>query len=97
MEILCVMEVEFITKEDLQEFRKQLIAAIQELLGSVQPAPAKPWLKHTEVLELLGMSPNTLQRLRIAGKLRSTKVGGVHYYRYADIAALMNGEGDGTG
>ena len=52
----------------------------------------KPWLKNAEVKRLLGISSNTIQRLRIAGKLRSTKVGGVHYYRYEDIEKLLNSD-----
>ncbi|MEI9808560.1 MAG: helix-turn-helix domain-containing protein [Bacteroidota bacterium] len=44
------------------------------------PAPeaklVKPWLKNSEVRKLLNISTNTVQRLRIAGKLRSSKVGG---------------------
>jgi len=37
------------------------------------------------------MSSNTIQRFREAGKLPSNKIGGVHYYKYADIEKLMNG------
>jgi hypothetical protein len=92
------MEVELITKKDLQELRVQLLADIKDLFATGSRVNVvKPWLKNSEVLDLLDMSANTLQRLRIAGKLRSTKVGGVHYYRYTDIAALMNGEGNGKG
>jgi hypothetical protein len=84
--------MELITKKDLQEFRQQLLSDIRELLGASRPAGVKPWLKNAEVRKLLDISSNTLQRLRTAGKLRSTKVGGVHYYRYEDIERLLNGE-----
>ncbi len=71
------MAIEVITKEDLQEFRLQLINDIRKLMT---PAPeaklVKPWLKNSEVRKLLNISTNTVQRLRIAGKLRSSKVGG---------------------
>jgi hypothetical protein len=50
----------------------------------------KPWLKNSEVRKLLSISSNTIQRLRIAGKLRSTKLGGTLYYRYEDIETLLN-------
>jgi hypothetical protein len=52
----------------------------------------KPWLKNSEVRKLLNISSNTIQRLRIAGKLRSSKVGGIHYYRYEDIDNLLNSD-----
>lgn len=87
------MASEVVTKEDLQVFRMQLLNDFHQLIRSVKIKPVKPWLKNLEVKELLGISSNTLQRLRIAGKLRSSKVGGVHYYRYEDIEKLMNNGG----
>ncbi|HUC79486.1 MAG TPA: helix-turn-helix domain-containing protein [Flavisolibacter sp.] len=82
------MAVEIVTREDLQAFRMQLLADIKLIFG----APAKEekvWLKNCEVMKLLKVSANTVQRLRIAGKLRSSKIGGVHYYRYQDIQELL--------
>lgn len=84
------MGVELVTKKDLDDFRSQLLEDMRKLFLSVDTKPVKPWLKNSEVKKLLGMSDNTVQRLRVAGKLRSTKLGGVHYYRYADIERLMN-------
>jgi predicted site-specific integrase-resolvase len=52
----------------------------------------KPWLRNSEVRKLLNISANTVQRLRIAGKLPSSKVGGIHYYRYEDIEKLLNSD-----
>jgi len=86
------MDIEVITKEDLQEFRAQLLEDIQRLLSPPEAKRVKPWLKNLEVRKLLGISSNTLQRLRSAGKLRSSKVGGVHYYRYEDIERLLNSD-----
>jgi len=79
-----------VTKEDLQIFRMQLLNDIRQLITSVKAKPVKPWLKNLEVKQLLGISSNTIQRLRVAGKLRSCKVGGIHYYRYDDIEKLLN-------
>jgi excisionase family DNA binding protein len=60
-------------------------------MGKVQPnLPPKEWLKNSEVRKLLKVSSNTVQRLRISGKLPSTKVGGVHYYRRDDIEKLLD-------
>jgi hypothetical protein len=90
------MEIEVLTKEDLQAFRLQMLSDLKELLSTLQRTaanivPPKLWLKNAEVRDLLGISSNTIQRLRISGKLRSTKVGGVHYYRYEDLEKLLNG------
>lgn len=84
------MAIEVVTKEDLQQFRVQLLNDLRELLIPKEPKIVKPWLRNSEVRKLLNISANTIQRLRIAGKLPSSKVGGIHYYRYEDIERLMN-------
>ena len=86
------MAIEVVTKEDLETFRTQLLNEIKQLLLPREAKLQKPWLKNAEVKKLLSVSSNTIQRLRIAGKLRSTKVGGVHYYRYEDIENLLNND-----
>lgn len=85
--------MELLTKADLQEFRKQLLEDLRRMMQSESPSPVKCWLKNAEVRKLLGISSNTIQRWRVAGKLRSTKVGGSHYYRYQDIEKLLNSDG----
>ena len=82
-----------ITKQDLEQFRIQLLEDIQQILISQDVKPIKPWLKNAEVKRLLEISSNTLQRLRVSGKLRFNKVGGTHYYRYEDIEKLLNNRG----
>jgi Helix-turn-helix domain len=83
------MEVEIVTKEDLQAFRVQLVNEIRQILQATQPKAEKQWLKNSDVKKLLNISSNTIQRLRISGKLKSSKIGGVHYYRYEDIELLL--------
>ena len=86
------MAIEVVTKDDLQEFRVQLLDEIKEALkAAVKPQPAKLWLRSKEVRKILSISPGTLQNLRIAGKIRSSKVGNLHYYRKEDIETLLNG------
>jgi len=86
------MAIEVITKEDLQQFRTQLINDLRELLIPREAKLVKPWLRNSEVRKLLNISANTVQRLRIAGKLPSSKVGGIHYYRYEDIEKLLSSD-----
>ena len=88
------MAIEVITSQDLEAFRIQLLNDIRQLLVPRDARLVKPWLKNAEVKKLLSISSNTIQRLRVAGKLRSTKVGGVHYYKYEDIEKLLNSEYD---
>lgn len=87
------MQVELITKEDLKRFRDELLTEIRQLIGQRQPEQ-KQWLKSSEVRKLLGISPGTLQNLRINGSLRYTKIGGMMYYRMEDIGRLLEGGGE---
>ncbi|HEY9560040.1 MAG TPA: helix-turn-helix domain-containing protein [Anseongella sp.] len=83
------MQVEILTREDLKQFKTELLDELKEALNSRQYPPDKPWLKSTEVRKLLNISPGTLQTLRINGTLRSTKVGGSLYYKYEDILKVL--------
>jgi hypothetical protein len=81
------MAAEIITKDDLQEFRHQLLEDIKQIIGQ---APAqKEWLKSPEVRKLLKISPGTLQNLRINGTLRFSKIGSIIYYSQEDIQKLL--------
>ncbi len=88
------MSVEVVTKEDLQAFRLQLINDFKSLLLSKQDAK-KEWLRSGEVRKLLKISPGTLQNLRITGKLKSSKVGGINFYRYSEIENLLDSNIEG--
>ena len=83
------MSVEVVTKEDLQAFRLQLISDIKELFLP-KPSTTKDWLRSSEVRNLLNISPGTLQSFRVNGKLKPSKIGGIHFYRYSDIEKLLN-------
>ena len=69
------MAISIITKEDLQQFKIELLEGIKELL-QVRTTQQKLWLRTAEVKELLNISSGTLQNLRINGTLSYTKVGG---------------------
>jgi hypothetical protein len=82
------MAVEIITREDLNEFRNQLLNDLKEIILS-KPQQTKQWLKSNEVRKLLNISPGTLQNLRIKGTLSYTKIGGINYYKYDDIVKML--------
>lgn len=83
------MAVSIITKEDLQEFKTELLEDIKNLFN-IKVSEQKLWLRSSEVKELLKISSGTLQNLRINGTLRYSKVGGTIYYNYQDIEKLFN-------
>ncbi|EHQ30887.1 helix-turn-helix domain-containing protein [Mucilaginibacter paludis] len=83
------MPSEIITKDDLEAFRRSLINDIQDLLSNNKP-DSKEWLRCADVRKFLKVSTGTVQNLRISGKLKSKKIGGMHFYRLADIENMLN-------
>ncbi len=87
------MSVEILTKEDLSQFKAELLTEIHKIIKPGKFEAQKEWLKSYEVRKMLNISPGTLQTLRINGTLQFTKIGGSLYYKYADIISLLEGNG----
>ncbi|WP_108424499.1 helix-turn-helix domain-containing protein [Flagellimonas amoyensis] len=83
------MGATIITTEDLREFKIELLEEIKDLLQNEKRQRNKKWLKSNEVRDLLGISPGTLQNLRVNGTLPYTKIGGVLYYEYHEIMEVL--------
>ena len=66
------MAISIITKEDLQEFKIELLEAIKNLLQN-NLSEQKLWLRTSEVKKLLNISSGTLQNLRINVLLLTVK------------------------
>lgn len=84
------MSATIITTEDLLEFKMELLDGIKKLLNTQSGQVTKKWMKSPEVRELLGISPGTLQNLRVNGTLPYTRVGGVLYYDYQEIMQVLD-------
>jgi hypothetical protein len=82
------MEIDLITKDDLEKFRVQLLNDFSDILKK-HLEPKQEWLKSKDVVKMLKISPGTLQTLRINGTLRSSKVGGMLFYKQEDILSLL--------
>ena len=83
------MPTSIITTDDLREFKMELLDDIKNLLAKQASGKIKKYLKSSEVMELLQVSPGTLQNLRINGTLPYTKVGGIIYYDAEEIQDIM--------
>ena len=83
------MPTSIITTDDLREFKMELLDDIKNLLAKQASGKIKKYLKSSEVMELLQVSPGTLQNLRINGTLPYTKVGGIIYYDAEEIQNVM--------
>lgn len=83
------MATTVLTTEDLQEFKMELLQEFKDLLKAQTTLQPKKWLRSTEVRKLLGISPGTLQNLRINGTLPYSRIGGVIYYDYEEIQNIL--------
>lgn len=86
------MAAEIITREDLEQFKKELLAEFRALLFSDKTEKIQDeWLRSSQVKKMLHISAGTLQNLRIQCHLPFTKIGGLIYYKRKDIERLMEG------
>lgn len=88
------MATNIITSEDLEQFKWEFLELIKEhidkRLGKITPAAEeRQWLKSHQVQRMLGISPGTLQTLRINGTIPYTKIGGIIFYDKKNIQQIM--------
>lgn len=79
--------LEFITKNDLLELKREIISEVSNLLTGTNES--KKWLKSADVRKMLSISPGTLQNLRVSRVLPFTKIGGTVFYDYNDVMKVM--------
>ena len=84
------MASNIITTDDLREFKIELLEEFKSILSQQNTQiTLKRYLKSSEVMDLLQISPGTLQNLRINGTLPYTKIGGIIYYDAQEIQQIM--------
>lgn len=81
------MKFEVITKDDLHQLKEEILNEISVLLKDRNEQ--KKWLKSADLRDMLGISPGTLQNLRVNGTLPFTKVGGNIYYAHEDVLKVL--------
>lgn len=84
------MPTSIITTDDLREFKLELLDDIKSLLAQQATGKIRRYLKSSEVMDLLQVSPGTLQNLRINGTLPYTKIGGIIYYDAEEIQEILS-------
>ncbi|MCM8570304.1 helix-turn-helix domain-containing protein [Gramella jeungdoensis] len=83
------MPTNIITTDDLREFKMELLEEFRKMLNQQSSGTLKRYLKSAEVMDLLQISPGTLQNLRVNGTLPFSKIGGIIYYDVQEIQKLM--------
>ncbi|MCF8409075.1 MAG: helix-turn-helix domain-containing protein [Crocinitomicaceae bacterium] len=72
-------------KELLEEVKQIKSALIKPTINK----ESDKWLDNTDVKEMLHISTRTLQRLRVSGMLKYSKIKGKIYYRLTDIYLML--------
>lgn len=85
------MPSQILTTDDLREFKVELFQEMEKWLTirSESSKMPKKFLKSSEVIDLLGISANTLNTLRINRIIPYTKVGGTIFFDWEDIEVVM--------
>ncbi len=86
---LMLYRDQLLTIGDLEDFKAELLNEMATLLKSKTEHGVKQWLRTCEVRKMLGVSPGTLQTLRISRKLSFSKIGGIVFYKHEDIIRLL--------
>lgn len=76
-------------QEFKQEFKKELLEDLRQFQYFQTTDKPLRYLRSTEVMDLLKISPGTLQNLRINGTLPYTKIGGTIFYEANEIQKVM--------
>jgi hypothetical protein len=83
------MVVELITKEDLDNFKKELIDEIRVLLGEKPKDQEYMWLTGKETREILRVSPGTLAMYTRKGALGVSKIYGKNFYKREEVLKFI--------
>ncbi len=85
------MSFDFITKNDLEQFRLKIIEDIDNILKeNLKLSDERPvGYKTADAKRILKCSTNKLISLRISRRIRTKKIGGTLYYNKEDIKNLL--------
>ena len=85
------MSSPLITKEDLFDVERRLMAKLERITAQLSSANAlsDQGIKTKDARRMLRCCNNTLSALHIQGKLRMKKIGGANYYHPEDIQQLI--------
>ena len=77
--------------EESNELIRELLQEVKAIKDAISNSNLEliKWFDNTDVKEMLHISSRTLQRLRVTGMLKYSKVNGKIYYRLADINAML--------
>ena len=89
------MTAQRIIINQLKYLREEFLDDLLDILEQRRTTPRRRWLKSHEVQRMLGISPNTLHKLRLKKKLPCSRVEGIIFYDYYDVVHLLEQSREG--
>ena len=93
------MQISVITKEDLEEFKNDLLEEMEKIIKTHKSKPGqqsfgqnpkdKRWMKATEARKLLSISQGTFHKLKINGIIPYSRIGKVCLFDYDEIVKII--------
>ncbi len=80
-------EIIVLTKEDLDQFKKELMVEVKEIFE--KNIKKSKWLRSKDVRAMLGISDATLQTMRINKAFPSYKLDNSWFYKYEEIIEAL--------
>lgn len=81
--------MEILTKEKFEEFSSKILKEITEIKGVIESKKERKIFKNKDLVEYLGVSYSTLEKMRNSNILPYKKVMGNYYYLKDDIDKLF--------
>lgn len=78
-----------ISKEDFDQFKKELIDEIKQIIIQPSIQNRTKWLRSGDVREMLNISDSTLQTFRINGTIPAYKLDSTWFYKYDEIVDVL--------
>jgi hypothetical protein len=88
-----IMAIEIVTKDDLIQFKNELIKVLEAHFqqNSIEKySDGTKWLKSNEVERMLKISTTKLQVMRLSGLLPYSKIGNTIFYDLQDVNKVIN-------
>jgi len=83
------MTAQKIILNQLKYLREEFLDELLDVLEHRRTTPRRRWLKSHEVRRMLGVSPNTLHKLRIKKMLPYSRIEGIIFYDFYDVVYLL--------
>ncbi|MFC6095412.1 hypothetical protein ACFPVY_02035 [Flavobacterium qiangtangense] len=89
---------ENVTRKDLEQLGSFLLGELEKMLKKKESCQGPEvsdaeWLNGKAVRSLLQISPGSLQKLRVSGKLGFSETRGTYFHCRADLERIFNGRG----